>query len=151
VRPGARRRAAAGFTLVELMIVAVVLAILAAAIIPRFVGRTEAARQMRALADIAHLETQLELFCLDMGRYPTTEEGLRALYFPPEADDEGWKGPYVLKPTFEDPWGNAYVYSSPGLHTDMPYEILSYGKNGEEGGEGDDADITSWVEAQAAE
>ena len=141
---GRRRRATAGFTLIELMIVAVVLAILAAAILPNVIGRTETARQMRAKSDIAVLEMALDLFYLDMGRYPATEEGLRVLYYPPETDAEKWTGPYLKKPTLEDPWDNPYVYYSPGTHTDMPYEIISYGKDGDEGGEADGADITSW-------
>ncbi len=146
-----RRPAAAGFTLIELMIVAVVLAILAAAILPGVIGHTETARQMRAKSDIAVLEGALDMFYLYMGRYPATEEGLRVLYYPPEIDAERWKGPFLKKPTLEDPWGNPYVYYSPGTHTDLPYEIISYGKDGEEGGEGDGADITSWPEFEGAE
>jgi len=141
---GAGRCAASGFTLIELMIVAVVLAILAAAIIPNIVGRTEIARRSRAQSDIAAMQNLLELYYLDMGRYPTEEEGLRVLYYAPDEAEERWKGPYMKKPQFSDPWGNRYVYRSPGTESDQPYEIVSYGANGEEGGEGDAADITSW-------
>mgnify|MGYP006284098643 CR=1 FL=1 len=136
----------AGFTLIELMIVAVVLAILAAAIVPNVVGRAETARRSRAQSDIAALETALDLFYVNVGRYPTTEEGLRVLYYEPEAEVDGWKGPYLKKPIFEDPWGNEYVYRSPGVYSNQPYEIMSHGKDGEEGGEGDNADVKSWVE-----
>lgn len=142
------RRAAAGFTLIELMVVAVVLAILAAAIIPSIVGRTEMARRSRAQSDIATLESVLELFYLDMGRYPTTQEGLRALYYEPDSDAESWQGPYLKKPSFKDSWRNEYVYRCPGTHSDQLYEIVSYGKDAEEGGEGDDADVQSWVEGE---
>jgi len=138
----------AGFTLIELLIVAVVLAILAAAIVPNLVGRTEIARRARAQSDIATLEMLLAHFNLDMSRYPTEGEGLRVLYYSPETDTEKWKGPYVTKPVFKDPWNNPYVYRSPSTHGNLPYEIISYGKDGEEGGEGDDADVTSWVEIE---
>lgn len=141
----------AGFTLIELLIVAVVLGILAAAIVPSLLGRTEVARRARAEADIATLEMALALFYLDMGRYPDEGEGLRVLYYPPETDAEKWKEPYVTKPIFEDPWDNDYLYRSPGTHSNLPYEITSYGKDGEEGGEGDDADVTSWVDIEGEE
>lgn len=144
-----RRKGA--FTLIELMIVAVVLAILAAAIIPNYIGRAEKARRGRAESDIAVLETALEMFYLDVGHFPTTEEGLRVLYYAPQTEEEGWDGPYVRKPSFEDPWENEYVYRSPGTASEQPYEIISYGKDGEEGGEEDAADVTSWVEDEGAE
>lgn len=144
----ANRLASAGFTLIELMIVAAVLAILAAAIVPNLVGRRETARRSRAQSDIAVLESMLELFYLDMDRYPSTEEGLRVLYFEPETDAEKWQGPYLRKPLFEDPWRNEYVYRSPGTDSVQPYEIVSYGKDGEQGGEGDDADVQSWVDIE---
>ncbi len=140
-----------GFTLIELMIVAIVLAILAAAIVPQFLGREEVARRSRAESDIAVLESQLALFYLDMGRYPTAEEGVRILYFAPDMDTEKWRGPYLTKPLFEDPWGNEYLYGSPGTHSEEPYEIVSYGKDGEEGGEGDDKDVQSWVDIEGLE
>lgn len=142
-----RALCAGGFTLVELMVVAVVVAILAAAIVTSLVGHTEKARVSVAHSDIAKLETALDIFCLDTGSYPTTEQGLRVLFTAPE-DEEGWRGPYVRKPDFSDPWGNDYVYRSPGIRASYPYEIASYGKDGQEGGEGDDADITSWVDVE---
>jgi general secretion pathway protein G len=148
VLAGALRAGRAGFTLIELMIVAVVLAILAAAIVPNIVGRTEVARRSRAQSDIASMESLLQLYYLDMGRYPTSEEGLRVLYYPPDEDEDKWRGPYMTKPQFEDPWGNDYVYRSPGTNSQMPYEIVSYGADGQEGGEGDDADVQSWVEEE---
>ena len=141
------RGAKAGFTLIELMVVAVVLAILAAVIIPNVVGRTEVARRARAESDIAALEDMLELFYLDVGRYPTAEEGLRVLYFKPDADAENWRR-YARKPRFEDPWGNGYVYRCPGLYSDMAYEIVSHGKDKQAGGEDDNADVQSWVETE---
>jgi general secretion pathway protein G len=136
-----------GFTLIELMIVAVVLGILAAAIVPRVMGRQEVARRNRAKSDIAALETALELFYLDMGRYPTSEEGLRVLYYEPEGESENWRR-QLKKPLFNDPWGNQYEYRCPGIYSDLPFEIVSYGMDGEEGGEDDAADVQSWVEVE---
>ena len=139
---------AGGFTLVELMVVAVVVAILAAAIVTNLVGHTEKARVSTAQSDIAALEQALAVFYLDTGSYPTTEQGLPVLFTAPE-DEEGWDGPYVTKPRFKDPWGNDYIYRSPGTRGSYPYEIVSYGKDGQEGGEGDDADSQSWVDVEA--
>lgn len=147
-KTASRRTARLAFTLIELMIVAVVLAILAAAIVPNVVGRAEKARRSRAKSDIAMLESLLDNFYLDVGRYPTTEEGLRVLYYAPEEGAEQWGGPYMKKPQFTDPWGNEYVYRSPATNTEMPYEIISYGADGEEGGEDDNADVTSYIETE---
>ncbi len=135
-----------GFTLIELMVVMVLLAILAAAIVPNVVGKSDKAKYTKAKTDIAMIESLLDQYYLDMGRYPTTEEGLRVLFFKPEDDDGSWKGPYSKKPIPNDPWGNPYVYESPGTHSQQPYEVASYGKDGAEGGEGDyNEDIVSWV------
>lgn len=143
-----QRRSRSGFTLIELLVVAVVLGIMAAAIVPRVIGRAEVVRRKRAEADIASLETQLDMFYLDMGRYPTTEEGLRVLYYEPQEEADKWNGPYMKKPQFDDPWGNAYVYREPGVQSDQPYEILSYGKDGQEGGENETADVVSWIDEE---
>ena len=139
------RSAAAGFTLIELMVVAVVLAVLAAAILPAVLNRIGPAKRARAQSDIAVLEGTLQQFYLDVGRFPTAEEGLRALYFDPETEEGTWNGPYLTKPLFDDPWGNEYVYRCPGLVSGQAYEILSYGKDGAEGGEEEAADVESWV------
>ena len=146
-----RGRCAGGFTLVELMVVAIALGALAAAIVPRFFGREKKARMARAQADIAALETSLEMFRLDTGRWPTTEEGLRVLWLRPDTDGEKWDGPYVKKPRFKDPWQNVYIYRSPGTESGLDYEIVSYGKDGQEGGEGEDADVRSWIDLEAEE
>jgi general secretion pathway protein G len=135
------------FTLVELMVVLLILGILAAAIVPNVVGRTDSAEHTKAQSDIAIIEGLLDQFYLDMGRYPTTEEGLNALYYAPEQDQDKWHGPYPKKPIPKDPWGHDYIYESPGTHTSLPYEVSSYGRSGREGGEGADAPIISWGEA----
>jgi general secretion pathway protein G len=150
-RRGAGRVAAsavAGFTLIELMVVAVVLAVLAAAILPAVISRIGPAKQARAQSDIAVLEGSLERYYLDVGRYPTSEESLRALYFDPETGEGTWRGPYLTKPLFKDPWGNDYVYRCPGVVSGQAFEIVSYGKDGEEGGEGEAEDVHSWVELE---
>lgn len=136
----------AGFTLIELMVVLAILAMLVAVIAPNVVGRSDDAKQSKAKTDVAMIESMLDLFYLDMGRYPGTEEGLRVLYSPPDDGAEKWKGPYPKKPIPKDPWGNLYIYESPGSHTAMTYEVSSLGKDGQEGGESYDADIVSWVE-----
>ena len=136
------------FTLIELMVVLVILSVLAVAILPNVIGKSERAKRTKAIADIAVIEGLLDQFYLDMNRYPTTEEGLRVLYYPLPEDDKRWKGPYSKKPITNDPWGTPYVYESPGTHSAMPYEVLSYGNHGAEGGEADAEDVVSWVEEE---
>ena len=140
-----------GFTLIELMVVLVILALLATVIGTNVVGRSDEAKQAKAKADVAMIEGLLDQFYLDMGRYPTTEEGLRVLYWPPEDDEEKWGGPYSKKPIPPDPWDNPYFYECPGTHSPMPYEVASYGKDGVEGGEDYAMDITSWAEFENEE
>jgi general secretion pathway protein G len=147
-----RRRPGQGaFTLIELMIVLVILGVLAVAIVPNVVGKSQRAKRTKAITDIAAMELLLDEFHLDMGRYPTTEEGLRVLYYPPEDDREKWKGPYSKKPIGRDPWGHPDLYRCPGTRPLEPYEIVSYGKDGQEGGEGDNADMGSWVDVEEEE
>ena len=139
-----------GFTLIELMVVVVIIAILATAIVPNVVGKSDKAKKAKAQTDIAMIESLLDQFYLDMNRYPTTEEGLRVLYFPPEDDQNKWKGPYPKKPIPKDPWDNPYGYESPGTSSAQPYEVWSYGRDGEEGGEEEfDIDIVSWVNLES--
>jgi len=148
-----RRPTRAAFTLIELMVVLVILSILAVAILPNVVGKSDKAKRTKAQSDIAVMEGLLDQFYLDVGRYPTTDEGLRVLYYEPEeeTDAEQWGGPYSKKPITKDPWGNPYVYECPGTRTSLGYELFSCGKDGQEGGEGDDADIISWVEDENEE
>lgn len=135
-----------GFTMIELMVVIVILGILAAIIAPKLVGRTDEARITKAKVDITNLETALKLYKLDNGVYPGTEQGLQALIAPPETGNapRNWReGGYLEKNKVpKDPWGNDFVYLSPGVNGD--YDLSSYGADGLSGGEGINADINSW-------
>jgi general secretion pathway protein G len=137
-----------GFTLIEIIVVITIMAIMAALIVPRVVGRTDDARIAAAHQDIATLMNALKLYRLDNGRYPTTEQGLRALVERPTVDPmpSNWKsGGYLDAPSVrKDPWGNDYQYLNPGLHSEV--DVMSFGRDGQPGGEGPDADIGSWTQ-----
>ncbi len=130
-----------GFTLIELIVVVVIIGLLAGLVLPQFIRQEEKAKLKATRAQIELLGTALDTFRLDIGRYPTTEEGLQALRQKPATLDR-WDGPYIKKELPEDPWGKPYVYKSPGDHG--PYDIISYAADGVPGGEGDNRDITSW-------
>ena len=140
------RAGQAGFTLIELMVVMVILGILATLIVPRIMDRPEEARRTKAMIDIRSLEQALKLYKLDNGAYPTTEQGLQALVEPPATGHlaRRWrKGGYLDKKKVpRDPWGHDYIYISPGLHGD--FDLMSYGADGEAGGEGKNADVNNW-------
>jgi general secretion pathway protein G len=138
-----RTRAARGFTLIELLLVLVILAVLAAVVVPKFTGRTEQARIAAAKADISAIDLQLDAFEVDAGRYPSSEEGLAALMNPP-ATVKAWHGPYLKKPPI-DPWGRPYVYRFPGQINQGGADLFSVGPDGNEGG---NDDIGNWA-AQA--
>ena len=143
-----RKNPQSGFTLVELMLVVIIISILVAMVVPRLMGRSDQAREAAAKADIdANLASALDMYEIDTGHYPKSDEGLQALSSKPTDPKVAarWKGPYVKKRPM-DPWGNAYVYQYPGAHGDG-YDLYSYGKDGSEGG-GDD--ITSWDKDEPA-
>lgn len=135
-----------GFTLLEIIVVVFILSLLAAIVAPKIIGRTDDARIAQAKIQVKNFETALKLFKLDNGFYPSTEQGLASLVEKPTSGQIPQKyreGGYLeQKKIPPDPWGNAYVYICPGLHAD--YDIISYGADGKEGGEGKDADINSW-------
>ena len=135
-----------GFTLIEIMVVLVILGILAGLIVPRIMDRPEEARRTKATIQIQSLEQALQLYKLDNGQYPTTEQGLHALVEPPSVGRlaKKWReGGYLDKGKVPlDPWDNEFVYISPGLHGD--FDLMSYGPDNEPGGEGKDADINNW-------
>lgn len=134
-----------GFTMMELLIVLVIVGLLAALVGPTLYQQIKPAKQSIGRAQIENFGTALDSFFIDLGRHPTTQEGLNVLRVRPESGEK-WKGPYLKKELPSDPWGNPYVYVSPGRTGG--YEIVSYGADGREGGEDDDADITSWESAK---
>jgi general secretion pathway protein G len=136
-----KNRREAGFTLIELMIVLFILGLLAALVAPRLMGRVGKAKQKTAQAQMQLLATALDLYHLDVGHYPTTEEGLRVLREKPD-NASAWGGPYLDKAVPNDPWGRPYVYKSPGEHG--PYDLSSLGGDGAQGGEGENQDIRNW-------
>ena len=137
------RTKSSAFTLIEIMVVVVILGILAATIIPQFMGTTTDAKIGAAKSNIAEIESALERYFIHMDRHPTTEEGLKVLVEPPAGDEKKWRGPYV-KMLRQDPWGNPYQYRAPGIHHPSSFDIWSRGADGADGGEGDKADIGNW-------
>jgi len=135
-----------GFTFIELMVVIVILGILALVIAPNFMDAPDEARQKKARMDIAAIESALKLYKLDNGVYPSTEQGLQALVEAPQTGTlpRNWRdGGYLEKRTVpKDPWGNEYIYLSPGIQG--KYDLISYGADGAAGGEGLDKDINNW-------
>ena len=133
-----------GFTLIEIMVVIVILGILAGLVLPRFMGRTEEAKKIKAKLQIENLEAALKLYKLDTGMYPTTEQGLEALVQKPAtgAVPGNWReGGYLEKGKVpQDPWNRPYMYVSPGIKN-KDFDLKSLGGDGEEGGEGENADI----------
>ncbi len=131
-----------GFTLIELLLVLVILATLAAIVVPKFARRTEQANVTSAKTQIVSFETALETFEIDLGRYPSNTEGLKALIEKPSGLEK-WKQPYLTRSHIpKDPWGNDYVYKQPGQHNEYGYDLSSTGADGQQGG-GDD--ISNWA------
>jgi len=139
-----RRRSHKGFTLIEIMVVVAIIAILGATVVPLVMDRPNEARVVRAKTDIQSIGAALDLYKLDNFNYPTTEQGLQALVEKPSGDPEpvNWNSAGYLKKLNKDPWGREYLYQSPG--ESGPYDIISQGSDGAEGGEDYDADITNW-------
>ena len=135
-----RRR---GFTLIELLLVMVILAVLAAIVIPRFAGRGEEAKEKATITQIAQFGVALDLYEADNGKYPTTAQGLDALQVLPTTTPEpkNWHGPYLKRAIPLDPWENPYVYACPGQQSPAGYDLHSYGPDGRDGTEDD---LTSW-------
>lgn len=137
-----------GFTLLEIMVVVVILSILALYVGPKIIGEPQKARINAAMIQIKSIETALKMYKLDNGVYPTTEQGLEALVQPPEVGQlaNKWrKGGYLEKGRLpKDPWGNDYIYMSPGINNADDFDLLSYGPDGEPGGEDENTDINNW-------
>ena len=141
IRSARRQRA---FTLIELLVVVLILGILGGLLIPRVIDRPDQARVVAAKHDIKTIMNQLGLYRLDNGVYPSTEQGLQALVRKPETGDipRNWKSGGYLDRLPKDPWGHDYVYLNPGVHGDV--DVMSYGADGQPGGEGYNADVGSW-------
>jgi general secretion pathway protein G len=135
-----------GFTLIEILVVITVIGLLAALVGPRILGRVSEAKSATAKAQVELLSVALDNYRLDNGSYPTTEQGLAALQEKPTRDPAplNWRGPYLKRSIPADPWGRPYLYRSPGEHDPGGNDLSSLGKDGQPGGEGEDADITSW-------
>lgn len=132
---------AAGFTLLELLVVMVIIGLLVGYVGPTYFAQVGKSEVKAARAQIVALENALDQYRLDAGHYPSTDLGLAALFSPP-ANEPRWAGPYMKKTPPADPWGNPYVYRMPGEHAE--FDLLSYGKDGQPGGSGEAADITNW-------
>lgn len=135
-------RREAGVTLIEMMVVVVIIALFAALVLPKMMNQAGKAKRVAARSQINAYMTALGAYKLDTGVYPSTEQGLQALRVKPE-NVNNWQGPYTDKDISNDPWGAPYVYHYPGEHGDDP-DIISYGTDGQPGGDGENADIVSW-------
>lgn len=139
-----RKRSQGGFTLIELLIVMVIIGLLAALVGPKLFSHVGSSKEKAAKAQIQMIGQALDMYRLDFGHYPTTEQGLKILWEKPSDGDvaKTWKGPYLQKKVEKDPWGSPYVYKSPGDHGE--YDLASLGLDKKEGGEGENADVNSW-------
>ena len=145
VRPDRSGWTRSGFTLIEILVVIVVIAILATLVAPNIFQHVGAAKDATAKSQIEMLGAALDAYRLDNGRYPTTEQGLNALWEKPTIDPPpNWRAPYLRKPVPLDPWGHAYAYLFPGQVNPQGYDLVSYGEDGKPGGDGPNTDITSW-------
>lgn len=132
-----------GFSLIEIMVVVVILGVLAATIVPQFMGTTTDAKISAARTHVAELASALDRFYIHMDRHPTAEEGLQALVEAPQGSEDSWRGPYI-KMLRKDPWKNDFQYTIPSKNGLPGFDIWSFGADGAEGGEGENADIGNW-------
>jgi len=144
--PNRRTAPPSGFTLIEILVVIVVIAVLASLVAPNVFQHVGAAKDAAARSQIEMLGAALDAYRLDNGRYPSTEQGLAALTQAPTVDPRptNWRGPYLRKAVPLDPWQRAYLYQSPGQQSGQGFDLSSLGADGQAGGTGDDADVRSW-------
>lgn len=142
MKPLSRPARRGGFTLLELLVVLLIIGLLAAYVGPKYFGQIGKSQTQMARAQIDAFEKALDQYRIDTGHFPTTPQGLQALFTQP-ANEANWKGPYLRKGVPADPWGHAYVYKTPSSAPNLDYDILSYGKDGQSGGTGEDADISN--------
>jgi general secretion pathway protein G len=141
-----QRRTRRAFTLIEILVVIVVIAILATLVAPNVFQHVGTAKATTAKSQIEMMSSALDAYRLDTGAYPTTAQGLQALQELPTIDPPtNWRGPYLRKAVPLDPWGHPYVFISPGETNTKGFDIISYGADGKLGGEGEDADVVSWL------
>ncbi len=140
-RADVKRKFSFGFTLLELLVVMVIIGLLAGYVGPRYFSQIGKSEVKAARAQIDALEKALDQYRIDIGHYPTTEQGLPALMTAPSGEGR-WAGPYLRKSVPDDPWGKPYLYRQPGEHGD--FDLFSYGPDGQPGGEGEAADVTNW-------
>lgn len=133
----------AGFSLVEIMVVVVILGVLAATIVPQFMGTTTDAKINAAKTQVAELANALDRFYINMDRHPTAEEGLNALVEAPQGAEDSWRGPYIKK-IIKDPWKNDFQYRIPSANGLPGFDVWSFGADGVEGGDAENADIGNW-------
>lgn len=135
-----------GFTFIEIMIVVIIIGFLASIVAPSLLSRIGETKQITAEAQIKNIEAALEQYYLDCGQFPTTDQGLQALMIEPNISPvpKGWDGPYFKREIPKDPWGNEFTFRSPGIKNPKTYDLFSLGKDGQEGGSGEKADITNW-------
>jgi general secretion pathway protein G len=140
------RLSRAGFTLIELLVVIIILGLLAGLVAPQIIGRVSEAKSKTARTQVELLSVALDNYRLDNSTYPTTEQGLAALNARPDREPApaNWRGPYLRKAVPLDPWGRPYIYKSPGDANRRGFDLLSLGRDGQPGGEDEDADVTSW-------
>lgn len=131
-----------GFTLIELLVVIVIIGLLASLVTPKLFSKLGTAKEKTAKAQVEMIVTALDAFKLDVNRYPTTDEKLEVLWKDP-GSIKNWKGPYLPKPLPADPWDTPYLYKSPGADN-KPFDLMSLGADGKEGGEGENKDISAW-------
>jgi general secretion pathway protein G len=136
------RRRSAGFTLLELLVVMVIIGLLAGFVAPRYFAQVGKSQVKAARAQIDALDKALDQYRIDVGHLPTTEQGLAALNIAPQGE-QNWAGPYLKKEVPLDPWGNAYIYAEPGTHNN-DFDLMSFGKDGRQGGTGEAADLGNW-------
>jgi general secretion pathway protein G len=146
--PNGRSTARAGFTLIEMLVVVAIIAVLAAIVAPEVFHNVGDANAGAAKQQVELLSTALDSYRLDNHTFPTTEQGLAALRTEPTSGEKprNWRGPYLRRAVPTDPWGNTYVYVCPGRVNPQSFDLYSLGRDGREGGEGEDADVTSWGE-----
>lgn len=138
-----RKNSESGITLIEMLVVVTIIALFVALVGPRVLGQADRAKRTAARAQIDAFMTSLGTYKLDVGTYPATEQGLEALRVKPDSAEQ-WAGPYIPKEVPMDPWGHPYLYKFPGDHGDEP-DIISLGADGQPGGDGNNADISSWT------